>query len=178
MTRNQATTVLVAGGWVAAIGGAWLLSALWLARSARTTLRVHFLWRLQHPAAEALHIWAANSKATAGVALCILLVLFARRACPEGLHGLLRLPFLAADVLLAAMMLRIALLAGVLLGAYGSTQLRVFLPYGPVELAAWVTLSILYVNARTGRAGLCSITRGLLTVEMLLLAAAVLEVIS
>lgn len=160
---------------LAAIGLSASVSLLWLGHATRSTLKVHFLSGFRQPAGEAAHIWLANSRLTLGVGVCILVVLFARRLAPGGLHGVERLPFLIADALLALTLLRTSVLAGLLLGAYGAAQARVFLPYAPVELFAWSVLTVLYIHARRGRHGLWRVARGVLAVEALLAAAAVME---
>jgi hypothetical protein len=176
MTRSRPPLLLVVfAGWVAAIGLSAGVTSLWLRRWARAALKVHFLSHLRRPASEAAHIWLTNSRLTCGAAICIFLVLLARSLAPAGLRGLQRLPFLAADVVLAVTLLRTALLAGVLLGAYGSSQARAFMPYGPVELSAWAVLAVIYINARLGRGGPARSARGLLGVELLLAVAAVME---
>jgi hypothetical protein len=68
-----------------------------------------------------------------------------------------------------------SLVAGVLLGAYGTRQLAVFLPDGPVEVAAWLLLIVLYLDVRCGRATPKTAVGWLAAVAGLLAIAAVLE---
>jgi len=63
----------------------------------------------------------------------------------------------------------------VALGAYGSAQLGAFLPDGPVEVTAWALLLALYINARRGHDEWRQTLWGLVSVEVLLALAAILE---
>lgn len=162
-------------GWAGVTVGCAVLTRIAFAADARQLLKVHFIWRFHKPASESLEIWLKNSQATLGIAACIALVLLAQRLVPAGLRGIERLPFWAADIYLCLTVARTSVLAGVLLGAYGSPQLRAFLPYGPIEVLAWALLITIYIAARRGRSTWRDVSRGVLVVEALLALAGILE---
>lgn len=172
---NSRVLVAVLACWTGVTLACAAVTRIAFAAGARRLLKVHFLWAFSEPLSEALAIWLRNSETAVGVGACIALILLAGRLVPVGLHGLERLPFWIADVYLSLTMLRACVLAGVLLGAYGSAQLRAFLPDGPVEVLAWGLLITVYISARRGRSGWRELAHGLLTVEVLLAIAGVLE---
>ncbi len=173
--RNAPVLAAVLGGWLVVALACWVVTQAGFAPGARRLLAVHLVERFADPPGEALGIWLNNSKITAGVAVCIAFVALARWILPAGRAGAERIPMWFADAILAVWAVAQAALAGVLIGAYGSAQLRAFLPDGPVEVTAWALLGALYVNARRGRNGWRGTVWGLVAVEVLLALAAILE---
>jgi hypothetical protein len=160
----------------AAIVAAWLavtligfaVTRITLAHAVRELLAVHFV---QGPLGlgEAASILAENSKVAAVVAVPIVVALLTRRLTPASRM------FWTFDVLLCAWATFTAALSGVLLGAYGSVQLRAFMPFAPVEVTAWMLLSAVYVCARRRQLAWREMLAGLVLVEVLLAVAALLE---
>jgi hypothetical protein len=150
------------------IGYYALITHLAFAQQARRLLAVRFTAIPSRPSAAA-GIWLHNSHLVLGVAVCLLVTGLARSTRGG------RREFTIADVLLTLWAVGVALLAGVLLGAYGAEQARAFWPYAPVEICAWAMLLAVYASARLGRHGWRRTVRGLLTVELLLGLAAILE---
>lgn len=144
------------------------------AAAARRTLKVHFVAALHHPLSEAASIWLTNSRASLGVAICVFCIPFLERVAPAARPSE-RLPFWLCDAILVFITARTAVLAGVLIGAYGAVQLRVFMPDGPIELLAWALLACIYVQMRRRASTARDSATGLLVVEALLALAAVLE---
>jgi hypothetical protein len=166
LRRNAPVLTIVLGCWLAVTIACAAVTRAALAASMRRLLAVHFVRRLEDPAGEALWIWLHNSKLTLGVMVAIAVVALVRGVVP------LLVWFFDVCLLLWAVVQ--AALAGVLLGAYGSPQLRAFLPDGPVEVTGWALLLALYINARRG-AGWRQTALGLVWVQALLALAAILE---
>jgi hypothetical protein len=169
LIRRTSVFAAVAAVMAALIGYFTLVTDLAFAAQARRLLAVHFTTVPARPG-EAVAIWLRNSHLVAGVAVCL---------CVNGLAHTVktarRPSFSLGDVVLALWAVGVAVTAGVLLGAYGSVQARAFWPYAPVELTAWATLLAVYADARLGRHGWRQTVRGLLSVELLLAVAAILE---
>jgi hypothetical protein len=165
LLRRTAVFAVAAGCMVGLIGYYALLTHLAFAAQARRLLAVHFATIPARPSIAA-GIWLHNSHLVIGVAVCLFVT---------GLAGSRKGGFRVADLLLTVWALSVALIVGVLLGAYGSVQARAFWPYAPVEIAAWAMLLAVYASARLGRPGWRRTVRGLLTVELLLAVAAFLE---
>jgi hypothetical protein len=174
MTGSRRLFAWVLGGSFAVAAGCAGATSAWFAAGARRLLKVHFIASFHHPLGEATSIWLANSRGTAGTAGCVALILLAQRLAPAA-RGVERIPWWLCDLLIAATAARTAVLAGVLVGAYGTKQLHAFLPDGPVEVAAWALLVCVYVQVRRRRLGLRESAIGLLVAEMLLAIAALLE---
>jgi hypothetical protein len=168
LVRRTALFTATAAGMAGLIGYYALLTHLAFAAQARRLLAVHFTTIPPRPSAAA-GIWLHNSHLVLGVAVC----LFVTGLAGNGKGR--RRGFRFSDVLLSVWAVGVALIAGVLLGAYGSVQARAFWPYAPVEIAAWAMLLAVYVGARLGRYGWRRTLRGLFTVELLLAVAAFLE---
>lgn len=174
MTASRRLLGWVLLGWLTLAGVCAAATGQWFASGARRLLKVHFVFAFAHPFGEAVAIWLTNSRATLGTAGCIALILLAQRLAPAA-RGVERIPLWVCDLLLAATAARTAVLAGVLLGAYGGAQLRALWPDGPVEVLAWAVLCCVYIQARRRRFGWRDCARGLLVVELLLAGAALLE---
>lgn len=166
LIRRTAFFTAAAAVMAGLIGYYALLTHLAFAAQARKLLAVHFTAIPARPSVAA-GIWIHNSHLVVGVAVCLLLTALAGNAK--------RRAFRFADVLLIVWAVSVALIAGVLLGAYGSVQARAFWPFAPVEIGAWAMLLAVYASARLGRHSWRGTVRGLLTVEMLLAVAAFLE---
>lgn len=151
------------------IGYYALVTHLAFAAQARQLLAVHFSTVPARPG-EAVAIWLHNSRLVIGVAICIVVSGLMRVA-----RGSARPSFVLSDALLAVWAVGVAVTAGVLLGAYGEAQAKVFWPYAPVELAGWALLLTVYTNGRLRRYGWRQIVRGLVSVEAILAVAAILE---
>ena len=154
--------------WLAVTVIGFAVTKITLAHAVRELLAVHFV-QGRLGLGEAASILAENSKLAAVVAMPIVVALLSRR-----LAGASRM-FWTFDVLLCAWATLTASLSGVLLGAYGSVQLRAFMPFAPVEVTAWMLLSTVYVCARRQQLAWREMLAGLLLVEMLLAVAALLE---
>ena len=135
---------------------------------ARRVLAVHFV-TLADGLHESLAIWLHNSRLVVGVAICALLQILLRPVSTNVTRWI-------ADGVLATWAVVTVGATGVLLGAYGAVQARVFWPFAPVELVAWGLLLSLYVDVRRGRARAGRLLRGIVSVELLLALAALLEV--
>jgi hypothetical protein len=144
------------------------------AGSARDILAVHFAAVPARPS-EALSIWLHNSRVVLGVAGCAALSGVVRAVAPDGLRMVERIPLWASDAILCVWAAGVSFASGVLMGAYGTEQLRAFWPYAPVEVTAWALLLALYINVRQGRDGWRQTACGLVAVEVLLALAAILE---
>jgi hypothetical protein len=164
---------LVAGGllMVSAISAAG--TGVLFAHQARTVLAVHFA-RLPATAGDAAGIWLHNLRVELGVAVFAFLEPASRRLLDGGRRVCRRLLLGFGDVLVAGWAVGSSILAGVLLGAYGTRQLAVFLPDGPVEVTAWLLLVVLYLDVRRARitpktaAGRLALVAGLLAVAAVL----------
>lgn len=169
LTRTQLTVfAAIVAGWLAVTLIGFTVTRITFARAVRELLAVHFV---QGPLGlgEAAAILAENSKVAAVVAVPIVAALLTRRL------GAISRMFWTFDVLLCAWATLTAALSGVLLGAYGSLQLRAFMPFAPVEVSAWMLLSAVYVCARRRQLAWREMLAGLLLVEVLLALAALLE---
>jgi hypothetical protein len=149
-----------------------LLTRLVFREAARRLLRVHFV-AVPHHAGDALGIWLHNATIVLGFAIFLGCAQLAQRA-PDAARtewAILR----AGDGAMFIWATWTAVLAGVLAGAYGSVQIRAFLPQGPVEIAAWALLIALYIRVRRQRLA-AGTTALLLAVVLVMLAlSAVLE---
>lgn len=152
-----------------------LLTHFAFAADARRILAVRFVGIPNRPE-EALSIWLHNSRVVLGVAVVALIARFVPKRRSVGHRGAEHIPLLVSDVILGVWAVGTVALAGVLAGAYGSAQLRAFMPDGPVEVTAWALLITLYIDARRRRGSGRRLLLELATVEGLLAIAAVLEV--
>lgn len=169
LVRRTAVFLAVAAAMAGMVGYYALLTHLAFAVQARRVLAVHFSTVPAKPG-EAVAIWLHNSRFVVGVAICIVVSGLARAA-----RGIARPSFVLSDALLAIWTVGVAVSTGVLLGAYGNAQAKVFWPYAPVELAGWTLLLAVYTNARLRRYRWRQIVRGLVSVEAILAVAAILE---
>lgn len=174
MTEFRRLLLGVYAGWLAAITATAAITTIWFASSARRMLNARFLFAFHHPLSEAASIWLTNSRASLGVAGCIVAILFAEHIAPAR-RRIDLVPFWLCDLILLVTAARTVVLAGLLIGAYGTMQLRAFLPDGPVEVLAWALLGCVYIQVRRRRIGLRNSLIGLLAVELLLVIAALLE---
>lgn len=119
------------------------ITGLAFASATRGLLAVQFV-TLPHGPAQALSIFTHNAR----IMLTLIIVAFlARRAARSaGLPARVLLIFNDGCVIVAAAVQ--ASLAGMLLGAYGMRQLEALMPYGPVEVTAWMLALSVYVRAR------------------------------
>lgn len=166
--------VLVALGLATVTLTAALVTGRWLAEPARTVLAVHFQ-AIPNTAGTALGIWLHNVRQLLGVCVFGLAQPVVAGLLQGARPWWLRLVLSGCDVLVAGWALGSSLAAGVLIGAYGARQLRSFLPYAPVEIAAWLLLVVLYLDLRRGRARLQDAAVRLALIAVLLAVAAVLE---
>jgi hypothetical protein len=169
LIRRTAVFLVLAATMGGLIGYYALVTHLAFAAQARGVLAVHFRTVPAKPG-EAFAIWLHNSRLVIGVAICI-----AVNGLIKTTRGSARPSFVLSDILLAIWAVGVAVTAGVLLGAYGNAQAKVFWPYAPVELVGWALLLAVYTNARLCRYGWRQIARGLVSVEAILAIAAILE---
>jgi hypothetical protein len=141
---------------------------------ARSVLAVHFA-SLPRSAGVAGAIWLHNARATAGVAVFAAARPLSRRLLDGARPVWDRAIVTVCDVIVGGWAVGSSLVAGVLLGAYGTRQLAVFLPDGPVELTAWLLLVLLYLDVRGSRASLQQAAGRLAVILGLLGVAAILE---
>ena len=174
LIRRTSMFAAVTVSLVGLIGYYALVTHLAFAAEARRLLAVHFTTVPARPG-EALAIWLHNSRLVVGVAICLFVSGLARTVTAARRIGSTRIPFCMSDALIAIWAVGVAFTAGVLMGAYGAAQARVFWPYAPVEVIGWAMLLALYTNARLGRHGWRQTVRGLVSVEALLAVAAILE---
>ncbi len=165
---------IVAGGLSAVTVTAGLVTGLCFAAGARAVLDVHFT-ALPATAGEAAAIWLHNARSTLGVAVFALVRPVSRRLLDGGRPVWDRLLVGVCDVMVGAWAAGSAIVAGVLVGAYGGRQLAVFLPDGPVEVTAWLLLLVLYVDVRRDRVSLRQAAGRGGVILLLLGVAAVLE---
>jgi hypothetical protein len=142
------------------------------AAQARRLLRVHFTG-VSHDASAAAGIWAHNTRIFIGFAVFLTCAYFIQR--DERAARIERAILTACDGALLLWATGTAALAGVLAGAYGLAQIRVFLPQGPVELTAWALLIALYAEVRRQRVGARPAACQLALILLLLAASSVLE---
>jgi hypothetical protein len=163
----------LAGGLLA-ITGLAAATAVLFSGEARALLAVHFE-RLPATAGDAAGIWLHNLRSEFGVAVFA----FLDPACGRLLDGAKpiwrRLLVGVGDLCVAGWAVGSSILAGVLLGAYGTRQLEAFIPDGPVEVTAWLLLLVLYLDVRRGRSSGKAAVVCLAVVAALLAVAAVLE---
>ena len=153
---------------------AWLLTGLLFATQARSVLAVHFA-SVPATSGQAVAIWLHNSRSTLGIAVFAVARPVSRRLLGDQTSWLDRAIVRICDSIIGLWAIGYATGAGVLLGAYGIQQLRAFLPEGPVEIAAWVLLVVLYLDLRRGRVTLTQAALRLAVVVAMLGLAAVLE---
>jgi hypothetical protein len=165
---------LLAGGLLMLTAIAAAATGLLCAHQARAVLAVHFA-RLPATAGDAAGIWLHNLRVELGVAVFAFLDPASRRLLDGGSRVWRRLLLGIGDVLVAGWALGSSLVAGVLLGAYGTRQLAGFLPDGPVEVTAWLLLIVLYLDVRRGRTTPKTAVGWLAAVAGLLAVAAILE---
>jgi hypothetical protein len=124
-----------------------LVTRLYFAAAARGLLAVHFS-APDRTLGEAAAIFTHNARimlATVGLAYYAARVR-ERQIVEE--HPVAWLGARVIDGVLLAGAASQVILAGVLLGAYGSQQVRAFMPYAPVEIVAWLVILALYLRAR------------------------------
>jgi hypothetical protein len=170
-SRDCATVFAVL---LAVTAAAWLLTRLLFAARARSVLAVHFTSIPATPV-QAVAIWIHNTRSTLGVAVFAVARPVGRRLLGAQTPRLDRAIVHLCDSIVGLWAIGYALAAGVLLGAYGTRQLRSFLPEGPVEIAAWVLLVVLYLDLRRERLSLTQAALRLAGVVVILGVAAVLE---
>jgi hypothetical protein len=153
-----------------------IVTRLAFAGSARGLLSVHFASVPDRPS-QAVAIWLHNSRVVLGVAAWVAGRWGVRALTSDGLRGAERIPLWIADGILFTWATGMSFAAGVLIGAYGTRQLRVFWPYAPVEVAAWALMLAVYIGVRCGSGAWRQTVGGLVMVELLLALAAVLEVL-
>ncbi len=165
---------VLAGGLAGITVSAAAITALMFAGDARALLAVHFA-AVPATAGDAVGIWLHNLRSELGVAVFA----FIDPACRYLLDGARplwrRLLVTAGDLCVAGWAIGSSLIAGVLLGAYGIRQLTVFLPDGPVEVAGWLLLIVLYRDVRRGRTTGKAAAAWLVAIGGVLAVAAVLE---
>lgn len=165
---------LLAGGLLLVTALAATTTGVLFAHQTRGLLAVRFA-RLPVTAGAAAGIWLHNLRSELGVAVFAVLDPASRRLLDGGSRVWRRLLVGFGDVLIGCWAVGSSLIAGVLLGAYRTRQLAVFLPDGPVEVTAWLLLIVLYVDVRRGRSTPRSAAACLAVVAGLLAVAAVLE---
>jgi hypothetical protein len=165
LTYTVLVTVTLAAALVTKVG---------FAEQARRLLAVRFTAIPSTPG-DALAIWAHNARSTIGVAVFAVVQPVSLKLL-EGEQPVWRDRLLiVCDVIVACWAVGSSLIAGVLLGAYGTRQLASYLPDGPVEVTAWVLLVVLYIDLRRNRTSLREAAARLAGVLGLLAVAAVLE---
>ena len=174
--RNAPVLAAILGCWLAVTLACWIVTRAAFAASVRRLLAVHFVARLADPAHEALWIWLRNSKMTAGVAACIALVALVRwispagrRAAPSGYRCGSRTRSSGCGRCCGPRS------PGWRSARTARRSCGAFLPDGPVEVTAWALLLALYINARRGHDEWRQTVWGLVSVEVLLALAAILE---
>jgi hypothetical protein len=169
LVRRTAVSLAVAAAMAGMIGYYALVTHLAFAAQARRVLAVHFSTVPAKPG-EAVAIWLHNSRLVVGVAICIVV-----SGLVKATRGSARPSFVLSDALLTIWAVSVVVTTGVLLGAYGNAQAKVFWPYAPVELVGWALLLAVYTNARLRHYGWRQIAQGLVSVEAILAVAAILE---
>lgn len=139
---------------------------------AKRLLAVHFT-HVAHHAAAAAGIWVHNTRIFIGFAVFLACAYFIQR--DQRSARIERTILRACDGALLLWATGTAALGGVLAGAYGLTQIRAFLPQGPVELTAWTLLIALYIQVRRQRVTASRAVRQFALILLLLAASAVLE---
>jgi hypothetical protein len=172
--RRAAVFAVVLAIMVGLVAYYALVTHFVFAASARALLRVHFTDLASRPS-EAAGIWLHNSRIVLGVGAAVALIGMSRALCSHQLRPSERIPLWLSDGILCMWAAGLCVAAGVLIGAYGTRQLRAFWPYAPVEVAAWALLLSIYLMVRLGRNGWRQTLLGLLEVESLLALAAILE---
>lgn len=165
---------MLAGGLLAITALSAAATGVLFAGEARGLLAVHFQ-RLPWSVGEASGIWVHNLRSELGVAVFAFLDPICRRLLDDATPLWRGVLTRAGDVLVAGWAIGSSLAAGVLLGAYGTRQLRAFLPDGPVEVTAWLLLIALYLDVRRARITPPAAAGRLALVAVLLAVAAVLE---
>jgi len=165
---------LVARGLLLMTAVAAVTTGLLFAHQARALLAVHFT-RIPVTAGDAASIWLHNLRSELGVAVFAVVDPVSSRLLDGDSRVWRRLLVGFGDVVMTCWAVGSSLIAGVLLGAYGMRKLAAFLPDGPVEVTAWALLLALYINARRGHDEWRQTVWGLVSVEVLLALAAILE---
>ena len=166
--------VIVFGVLLAVAAAAWLLTRVLFAAQARSVLAVHFTSIPASPG-QAVAIWIHNSRSTLGIAVFAVSRPVSRALLGDQTQRLERAIVRVCDSIIGLWAIGYATAGGVLLGAYGTRQLRILLPEGPVEIAAWVLLVVLYLDLRRGRVTFGQAAVRLAGVVAILGVAAVLE---
>jgi len=174
LAASRRDLAVVTLGLAATSCAAAAVTGLWLAAPARSLLAVHFQ-AIPRTAGTATAIWLHNAKQLLGVAVFAVAQPAARALLDGARPRWQHLALFGCDILIGGWAIGSSLAAGVLVGAYGSRQLRNFVPYAPVEITAWLLLVVLYLDLRRGRAGLRDAAARLGLVAALLALAAVLE---
>jgi cytochrome c-type biogenesis protein CcmH/NrfG len=159
---------------LAVAAAAWLLTRLLFATQARSVLAVHFT-SIPATSGQAVEIWLHNARSTLGVAVFAVARPVSHRLLGDRTPSLDRAIVRVCDSIIGLWAIGYAAAGGALLGAYGTRQLRTYLPEGPVEIAAWVLLVVLYLDLRRGRVTLSQAALRLAGVVAILGMAAVLE---
>jgi hypothetical protein len=167
LTRCRVLATAASG---AVLGG--LATHLAFAAAARRLLAVHFA-AVHHDAAAAAGVLTHNATILAGFAVFLSCAHVLQDS--EQLGRFERASLRVCDGVFCLWATGTATLAGVLIGAYGTRQIRAFLPQAPVEIAAWLLLIVLYVDVRRRRATLACTARRLPVILALLALGAVLE---
>jgi hypothetical protein len=137
------------GALLAVATATTLLTGLMFSAQARSLLAVHFASIPDTPS-QALTIWLHNCRSALGVAVFALARFVGRRLSDDTLV-FERVIVGVCDAIIGVLAIGYAVGAGMLIGAYGERQLRVFLPEGPIEVTAWVLLVVLYLDLRRDR---------------------------
>jgi hypothetical protein len=166
--------LMLAGGLLAVTTAAALLTGLLFPGQARAVLAVHFV-RIPATSGQALAIWLHNARVVIGVGVFAAARHVSRAFVDDAFAVWDRAIVALCDGMLGLWAVGSSLTAGVLLGAYGTRQLEAFLPDGPVEVAAWLLLLVLYLDVRQGRATASQTTSQLGVVLTVLGVAALLE---
>lgn len=167
LTKRRVLGAMLTGAVLAAIG-----TRIGFQTPARRLLAVHFM-ALQAKPTVAFGIWRRNLRILAGLAGAMLCAQFVQSSTTVGRFE--RVMLRVCDATLCLWAIGTAVLAGVLIGAYGTRQIRGFLPQGPIEIAAWLALIVLYVDVRHRRVTIRPAVRRLAVIAVLLAAAALLE---
>lgn len=97
--------------------------------------------------ADAVAIFAHNSRALLGVLGLLLIAQLAARA-PDGPGRVQRAVQAGGELILAGMITANVLVVGSAIGAYRTEMVRAMLPHGPIELASYSLSLALYVQGR------------------------------
>jgi hypothetical protein len=167
LTRRRMLGVILAAATLTAAATRALFQ-----RPARRLLVAH-ITRVQATPAVAFAIWRHNVTILAGLAVAMLCAHLTQASSTAG--RVERVMLRVCDTGLCVWATGTAVLAGMLTGAYGTRQIRAFLPQAPVELAAWLLLIVLYIDVRRQQATVTYTLRRLALIAVILAAAAILE---